>query len=208
MIIHGFDVYRMYLAMKLHFSQPKFDYFIAEGKTNAKEKTYQERNDFYFFETLARKHSKEEIQNYLLASFVSSSSPEKIWIGDIKRNGHSNYLVWKKQMDGLSYAFSEDCDTMVDCVEVGDCTLAGLFGFEHTENHRPPCAFKLFVKGKISLETLLICDQVLGYIKDWDRLMNDPLWGSISFKIKKYKPFLSIPVQKYREVLKLKFVPG
>jgi hypothetical protein len=56
--MHGFDVYRTYLAMKLHFSNDKFDFFQYEGKVNAKEETYQQRNDFYFFETLARKRRR------------------------------------------------------------------------------------------------------------------------------------------------------
>ena len=82
----------MYLAMKLHFTNSNFDYFVSGGKTNAKEQTYQQRNDFYFFETVARKYKKEEIQDLLLASFILSEDPTKVWYAELA-NGIQNVLT-------------------------------------------------------------------------------------------------------------------
>ena len=64
--------------MKLHFTNKNFDYFQAGGRSNAKETTYQGRNDFWFFETLAKKYTAEEIQELLLASFVLSEETTKV----------------------------------------------------------------------------------------------------------------------------------
>ena len=94
---HGFDVYRCYLAMKQHFSNPKFDFFQYDGRVNVKESTYQQRNDFYFVETVARKYTAQEIKEFLLATFVNSTNPSKVWIGDIKRNGKENWSIWQKK---------------------------------------------------------------------------------------------------------------
>ena len=192
----------MYLAMKLHFTNANFDYFQAGGKTNAKEETYQQRNDFWFFETLAKKHTAQEVQELLLASFVLSEETSKVWIGDIKSSGVNRYLVWKAQMDSLTYHFGEDIDTMVQHMEQGKLSFAELFGATLSESQtRPPGALRLFCKGKILLLTLIIFDQAMNYIPLWDKYLKDPLWESISFKIKKYKPFLSIPVDKYRKII-------
>jgi hypothetical protein len=46
---------------------------------------------------------------------------------------------------------------------------------------------------------------ILGFMKDWDNQLTDPLWEGLSFKIKKYKPFLSINTSKYRELMKQRF---
>jgi hypothetical protein len=205
--LHGFDVYRMYLAMKLHFTNQKFDYFQAGGRTNAKETTYQERNDFWFFETLAKKYTAQEIQELLLASFVLSEETTRVWIGDIKSDGLARYLVWKKQMESLAYNFSQDMDTMADCMEQGEYSFATLFGATLSESERrPPGALRLLCKGKILQISLLICDQALDFIPHWDKYLIDPLWESISFKIKKYKPFLSIPVDKFSKIIYNKLI--
>ena len=205
--IHGFDVYRNYLAMKLHFTNQNFDYFQAGGKTNAKEETYRQRNDFWFFETLAKKYTAQEIQELLLASFVLSEETSKVWIGDIKSDGNNRYLVWKKQMEAITYHFSEDLDTMVRCVEQGEYTFATLFGATLSESEtRPPGALKLLYKRRILQISFLICDQAINFIPHWDKYLIDPLWESISFKIKKMKPFLSIEVDKFRKLIYNKLI--
>ena len=201
-MIHGFDVYRMYLAMKLHFSQPHFDYFASNGKTNAKEKTYQQRNDYWFYETLARKYTKEEIQELLLASFVLSEEPSKVWIGDIKASGRDRWMVFKKLQQSFAYSFEQDCSSIFNYMAAQGYSFNNLF---ETLGGHHPTLLKLFLKRRINLETLIVLDVVLGYTKRWDKEMKDPLWESVSLKIRKYKPFLSINRNKYQQVLKEKF---
>ena len=81
------------------------------------------------------------------------------------------------------------------------CTFNNLF---ETVGGHPPL-LKLYIKRRVHLETLIICDMVLGFMKKWDKNLSDPLWESVSFKIKKYKPFLSINTNKYQKVLREKF---
>ena len=199
--MHGFDVYRTYLAMKLHFGSDKFDFFQYDGKVNAKESTYHDRKDFYFFETIARKHNEQEIKEFMLASFVEAENPAKVWIGDIKRSGKTNWLVWAGRQQSLSYAVSEDLDRVVDYLSENGHGFNSLF--EARGGHPP--LLKLFIKREIILETLIILDMVLGFVPQWDKVLKDPLWEQLSFKIKKYKPFLSIPTDKYRSIMQLKF---
>ena len=200
-MIHGFDVYRMYLAMKQHFSNPKFDYFQYNGQVNAKEETYQQRNDFYFFETLARKYSKEEIQNLLLATFVLAKDPTKVWVGDIRKSGKDSWLAFAKLQQSLGYIVEQDSDTVAEHMDATGITFNHLF---ETVGGHPPF-LKLYIKRRVHLETLIIYDMILGFTRQWDKNLIDPLWEGVSFKIKKYKPFLSINTTKYRELLKQRF---
>ena len=204
-MMHGFDVYRTYLAMKLHFGSNKFDFFQYDGKVNAKETTYQNRNDFYFFETIARKYTETEIKEFMLASFVEASDPTKVWIGDIKRGGKDCWLVWAKRQQSLTYIVEQDLDVLVKQLEEDGNTFNNLF---ETMGGHPPL-LRLHIKRRISLETLVIFDMVLKYMKRWDEELRDPLWEQLSFKIKKYKPFLSINSQKYKQLMKNTFMdPG
>ena len=201
-VIHGFDVYRTYLAMKLHFTNDKFDFFQYDGKVNAKEETYQQRSDFYFFETVAKKYTDQEVKEYLLASFVLAPDSSKVWIGDIKRTGKDNWMVWQKQLQSRSYNFEQDIGRLAQYMETSELSFNQLF--EASGGHPP--LLKLHLKGVISLDTLMIMDMVLKFIPRWDKQLKDPLWQSISFKIKKYKPFMSIPTNKYKEMLQKRFL--
>ena len=199
--MHGIQVYRMYLAMKQHFSNPKFDFFQYHGQVNAKEKTYQERNDFWFFETIAKRLSSEQVQEFLLASFVQSDDPSKVWIGDIKRVGKDRWLAHQKQTQSMSYIVEQDLGSMANYLASERYSFNDLFA---TLGSHPPL-LKLYVKGNVSLETMVVMDICLGYSKIWDKKMSDPLWEFLSLKIKKYKPFLSINSDKYLKMMKEKF---
>ena len=200
-MIHGFDVFRMYLAMKLHFTKPNYDFFQYEGKTKANEDSYHQRKDRWFFETLAKKYSKDEIQEFLLASFVLSEEPSKVWIGDIRSSGKDRWMVWKKLQQSFAYSFEQDLGAVAQHLATTGHTFNNLF--ETLGGH--PTLLKLFLKRRVNLETLIVLVVLLGFTKRWDKEMHDPLWESVSMKIKKYKPFLSINRNKYSEVLKEKF---
>ena len=200
--MQGLDVYRTYLGMKQHFTNPDFDFFKYDGKVKASEKKYQERSDFYFFETLSRKLSDQEIKEYLLSSFVASDDPSKVWIGDIKRSGKDCWLAWQKQRQSEQYLVSQDLDRLVVLLEEEGHSFNDLF---ETMGGHPPL-LRLFIKRSISLETLIIMDMVLGFMKQWDKALRDPLWEMVSFKVRKYKPFLSINKNKYTKLIKDKFL--
>ena len=200
--MQGLDVYRTYLGMKQHFTNPDFDFFKYDGKVKASEKKYQERSDFYFFETLSRKLSDQEIKEYLLSSFVASDDPSKVWIGDIKRSGKDCWLAWQKQRQSEQYLVSQDLDRLVVLLEEEGHSFNDLF---ETMGGHPPL-LRLFIKRSISLETLIILDMVLGFMKQWDKAFKDPLWEMVSFKVRKYKPFLSINKNKYIKLIKDKFL--
>ena len=198
----GLDCYRTYLGMKQHFTNPKFDFFQYDGKVKASEQKYQERSDFYFFETMARKLTDKEVKEYLLSSFIASDNPSKVWIGDIKRSGKDCWLAWQKQRQSEQYLVSEDLDRLASCMEEEGYTFNDLF---ETVGGHPP-SLRLFIQRSISLDTLIILDMCLGFMKKWDQQFKDPLWEGISFKIKKYKPFLSVNKSKYIKLLKEKFL--
>ena len=200
--MQGLDCYRTYLAMKQHFTNPNFDFFEYNGKVKASEQKYQERSDFYFFETMARKLSDQEVKEYLLASFISSTVPQKVWIGDIKRSGKDSWLAWQKQRQSEQYFVSEDLDRLARCMEEEGYTFNNLF--ETLDGHPP--ALRLYIKGGLSLDTLIILDMVLNFMPQWDKKFRDPLWEGLSFKVKKYRPFLSISKPKYIKLIKEKFL--
>ena len=111
-------------------------------------------------------------------------------------------MHWQKQMSALSYNFSKETSNILNALERSGSAFNDLF----TCDGGHPLLLRLYIRGEVSLETLMILDMILGFMLRWDRKLSDPLWNSLSLKIKKYKPFVSIPVSKYRNELKEKFV--
>jgi len=193
----------MYLAMKQHFSNPNFDFFQYNGQVKAKESTYQQRNDFWFFETIAKKLSSEEVQDFLLASFIYSKDPTKIWIGDIKRSGGDRWMALQKQRQSMSYTVEQDLGTVVEHLEAKGYSFNDLFA---TLGSNHPPLLKLHVKGDVSLETMIVLDDLVQYSKKWKKELewDDFVWPDVKKLMNNYKGFLTINTDKYRmKLLKL-----
>ena len=45
-------------------------------------------------------------------------------------------------------------------------------------------------------------EKVFSFVKDFDKKLTDPVWETVSLKIKKYIPFININVLNYRKILK------
>ena len=65
-----------------------------------------------------------------------------------------------------------------------------------------PILLKKFLGGKISLETMVLFDKIFAYSNNFDKKLQDPVWQTVSRRIKKYNPFLNIDVFRFRKILK------
>ena len=61
---------------------------------------------------------------------------------------------------------------------------------------------KQYLGGHIDLETVVILEKVFGVCSQFDKKLTDPVWETVSMKIKKYAPFINIDVLQYKKVLR------
>jgi len=188
------DVYKTYLAFKNHFTKKSYNYFKYGGKSKASVQAYNKRKDRYFFERMSRKKSDEEIKDYFLANFVECDDPDRLWIGEIISSGEDNLKSWMKRSQTMSYMFKTEVEVFVNKENFQQ--LFSIKGQSHPE------VLKKYLQGALSIETMVILDIILEYVKNFDKKLDDPVWDTVSLKIKKYKPFLNINVQKYKSILK------
>lgn len=195
MKVTPFEVYTTYLGMKNHFTKEKYDFIKYGGKTRASVDSFNKRRDRYFFERMSRKKDDDEIMKYFIANFTSCEDPGKMWIGEIIQNGETNFKEWQRRNQSLSYFFGNEVERIF--------TRDNFDGYFHTQGQHPKI-LKSYLKQEISIETLIILDKILGFANHLDKKLLDPIWSTVSLKIKKYSPFLNIDVLRYRKILKEK----
>ena len=189
-----FDVYKTYLSFKNHFTKESYDFFKYKGKTRANESTFKKRKDRYFFERMSRKKTDQEIYDYFTASFSQAEDPRTVWIGQIIDNGDKRYQEWSDKMKTLPFMFKTEASIFLAGQDF-DSIFASKNG-----NH--PTILKKHLQGAISIETMVLLDMVLGFSKNFDTMQFDPVWETVSFKIRKYKPFLNTDIQGYKRILR------
>ena len=194
MKVTPFDTYQTYLSMKSHFTNRKYDFFKYGGKSRATMASFNKRKDKYWFEKTSRKYSDKEVLDFLLSNFVSANNPENLWIGEIINSGERTYAEWMKRQQSLTYLFKEQLNELLfnkNLNEVFDCS-----------NNKHPIVLKKYLGGEISLETLMILEKVFSFVKNFDKKLTDPVWETVSLKIKKYTPFININVFPYKKILR------
>ena len=134
-----------------------------------------------------------------MSNFIYSTDPATMWIGEMIKEGEGRYTEWKKKVQSLSYIFKEETKNVFKEQKVDDV-------FDCSKGHPP--ILKSYLGGDTSLETMVICDIIFGYGKDFDKRLNDPVWETVSRKVKKYKPFLNINVPRYKKILKEVIING
>jgi len=193
MKVTPFETYQSYLSMKSHFTNRKYDFFRYGGKSRATMASFNKRKDKYWFEKTSRKYSDGEIVDFLLANFVSTDNPNNLWIGEIINSGERTYADWMRRKQSISYLFKEESEKLLE-----ESNLEQLF--ECGKGH--PIILKRFLGGDISLETFVIYDIIFLFSEKFDEKLFDPVWETVSLKIRKYKPFLNINVFNFKKILR------
>ena len=194
-----FDAYRCYLSLKNHFTKDHYDYHKYRGKTRATVQAFYKRKDRFWFEKFARSKNDKEVEEFFVSNFIYSTDPATMWIGEMIKEGEGRYQEWKKKTQSLSYIFKGEAENIFEKKKVDDV-------FNCSKGHPP--ILKSYLGGDTSLESMVIYDRIFDYGKDFDKRLKDPVWETVSRKIKKYSPFLNIDVSRYKKILKEVIIHG
>ena len=148
-MINGFKVFKYYTAIKLHFSDPKFNVFVNGGRVKGSAERFNSRNDRMLFERLGRQFStdKECIQ-YLAANFMYGN-PEVVYNA---LDGMTNYQEYLRRKQSITKIFDDDLQTMLD--------MGARYGQDEFSGLKIPDVVQLLLAKKITIETVVILDSM------------------------------------------------
>ena len=149
---------------------------------------------------MSRQKDDSEVIEFFVSNFVSCDDPQSLWIGEIVRNGEQNYTDWKKRLQSLSYTFKSEVENVFSGKNFDE-----MFKIEGT---RHPQLIKEHLGKNLSLESLVILNKILGFKKQFDSKLDDPVWKFLSMRIDKYDSFIHIDVFKFRSILKEVIING
>ena len=182
--MEAIDVYLMYCAMKAHFGKTDYDFVTYKGKTRIKRDSFYKRKDRYFFVKISRKYKTEEnIKNYFVSNFIKDSK------GYVSNFNDENYEEWKNKRANFYDQFTLEIMPFIK-------NFNPIFFIEDNEH---PILLKEYLGKRISLETLIILDELVDFSKTWNKkLSEDYIWQDIKNMMNNYKRFLTLDKNKYR----------
>lgn len=191
--MNGYDLYCTYQAIKLHFSSESYNFFHYDGKTRVSIDAFQKRRDKFLFHRLARKYRDDEMVPFLVANFVHSDDN---WTKSLlEEEAEQTYREWKRRTDSMSKIYTDDLQKIATKDNFND-----LF---KVEDGQFPKLLVLFMQNEVTLETMVILNNIFDFIKIWDKKISDDIiYPKMSRKIRKYGSFLNVNVNKYKSLTK------
>ena len=194
MIMEPFEVYRYYLALRLHFTTDSYNVIEQKGRVRATKNSFLKRKDLLSIRRVAETYSDKDIVDFLVANFVSGDR----WGGVFDVESKDRYQGWKKRIESISYTFKKEIDKAVAYADKLGITFNQLF---YCNNGQHPFIIKMYLRNDISIETLVILNKLNNFTDQLDQdLKDDLVWPDTSRIIKKYSPFLEIKKDKYNEI--------
>ena len=189
----GFDAYRLYLGIKLHFNTEDYDFIKYNGKVKADLNSFikSKRNDKFHFAKLSRKY-KEELKDF----YISQLSFKDMWAGEmLEPESHKRFTEWKKRRQRLSYQFETDVSRLLEKKTIQEVLTV--------TRGQHPYLLKQYMGKNISLETMVMLTEITNCTKKWNELISDTIiYPEVNNKIQKYRPFISYDFAKFKERLK------
>jgi hypothetical protein len=162
------------------------------GKLRANKDSYNRRTDRAFFEKVARDYDAKELRDLFIANLLQ----DKHYILEfIDEEADEVYTAYKRRRQALSYVCADDMDRIFNQTDIKRSFSAS--------KDRYPDLITLFLRGVVSIETMVILDDLLGFTSKYDKIYyDDSIWPKISRKISKYRPFLKYDKVKMKDILK------
>ncbi len=184
-----FDAFRFYQSIKLHFESDTYDAIKYNYKTSAKPNTFWKRKDKYFFAKVGKRfNTVPDLVSYYVSHFINDTK----WIGEMIHDD-TPYNQWLKTNQSISYIFEQDLYKLKEEFDQFD----DLFNI----NVHPNIVSK-YLQGEISLETVVIINNLVGFIRKADKQITETIvWPDVSRKIRKYAAFLQYDIVKMKNII-------
>lgn len=185
----AFQAYKLYLALKRHFTTDSYDFFKYGGKVNTSAAAFAGRNDINYFRKLAKHNDPKGL---LISNLIVD--PNK-WIGDIVGNADSEqiYVRWLRRQQSITYTLQSALS------EIDDFDASIIV----KSKQDIPQLIRLYRQGKICLEVLVIIGDLTGAFSYWTKkLPGNMVVAPLNTLYEKYRAFLVYDKSKARQTIK------
>lgn len=185
----GFEIYRTYVAVKLHFTSESYDYVEKSGRTRVTQKSFENRRDRVFFDQVAREIPRGEILPFFVANF--SLRPDA-WIGDLTSmtDAQTVYREWRKRILTIAESVEYDLRNISEVV-VREKGVSWAEVVWPTKGNFPG-VMRMKRQGMIFPETFVFLDKEFQISERCDTMFSsDHVWRRERLLLHKYGRFLS-----------------
>tara|TARA_B110000467_G_scaffold129092_1_gene122811 strand:+ start:204 stop:866 length:663 start_codon:yes stop_codon:yes gene_type:complete len=212
MVMHDSDIQKTYEAwytyqgLYAHFRHEarNYDYFKYHGKLKfsgieSMEKSFRKHENSGNF-SMQRKvfkdignkfKDKDALVFFYLSQFTNNIMYPSHFDSDV-------YQEYTDRMNNFYFHLEKDVNQIKRYIDKYEANFDDIFKVDGI-NH--PVILKMGLSKTISIETFCVFDMLLGFVKQIDSRLGDPIWKDQSTLAKKYKPFLEVDEKRAKKII-------
>lgn len=181
-MISAHHAYNLYLTIKKHYTNQKYDVFDKNPVKLPLEKFITRPERFRFDRLVRRFDTAKDLVQYYVANFALDTSdflyqPEEL--------GDSSYVKWETFKQSMSYQYSADIDRVIQFLERNNISVEKLFD---SDNH---LLLYLFSKQLVSVQSVVILNSHYNFLNSWvESSRINPLYKKLAFRAQKTVGFV------------------
>lgn len=183
----GFKAFKYYTALKLHFSQPKFNVFVNRGHVKGSYEKFLSRNDRMIFERLAKQFNDKDFIQYVASNFMYGHAD---MIYD-NTDAMANYKEYLRRKQSITKVFADDIQVILD--------TGAQYEFS---GNKIPDVLQLLMGKRITLETVVILNEMDHFVDHLKQSTVALLLGDDLLRIEKAKGFVKYVPEKIVPIYK------
>lgn len=186
-MISGYECYRLYVPLKLHFTTPQFNVFNTPKVRGTTPTAYEKRRDKNLFERISNKFkTPQECVRYYAANFAYGHTNFLYEPG----LGSDNYTLFLKRRQSITNIFSDDLSKILSLVENNKIKI--------TENNTE--LFKLYINNIITHETLVIINTLNNIVDKWNNTDLAMIYENELIRLSKSDRFIKFDKNKVSSI--------
>jgi len=187
--VNGHRAYQHYLALKKHYTVDKYSVF-QEPRVPVPEATYLKRNDHYLWEKFAKLfHSTPEVMTFMIANFAAGNES---FVHNMEvANDH--FIKWQKNSQSITHLFQSE----LDFIQTHCKDSTHLLEFQGAS---PPALLNMYLGRHVSIQTMVILNAYLNYLKGWKGSMSFLFENEIR-RIDKSQGFVKFNKERVQKVI-------
>ena len=172
--MQGFTAFKLWTAMKLHFTTKNFNVFENRGRIKGKFETYLARNDYKIIEHIASKFTTREFVLYLASNFLYGYT-EMMWEDSA---GIANYNQFIGRQEQIGHIVERD----IKFLEEANIKLTDGISI-----------VRYLTKNEIAIESVVLINQYKNITNKIRELPPGKILEPLLLRIDKAQKFIIIP---------------
>jgi hypothetical protein len=187
-MLTGWEFFKIYHALDLHFHSPRYNVFDYGGRVNVTIQAFENRNDKGRFVYWANKLiGRKKAGQFCIANFVHGDDK---WLYQAFDNANGSFLKWTRIRESITKVVADDVSNIIELMQEYQKPLSTLFDLTPGGNYPP--IWQMYVRKVITPETAIIINEMGPVYFDtmMDIAKKDPFVADQLMFLTKYAPFV------------------